>query len=327
MKSSKSVSNAPEYAQLLGEFDKAESAYKQAKAAEKAAKYTLKRDSKSMSNVEKKVLKLTLDNTKHQRKAAKITVRIAQLRINQWLKDSQTAANTEGVAEEPKRHGAKPKGQKEATEKKTGKPGRPSNKKAAMEESIVAAAVAVLEAPAPKKRGRQPKVSAPEVEVEEGVSGMSARAMEVPAPKKRGKQAKVAEPEVEVEEGVSGMSARAMEAPEPPKRGKQPKAAVIAVSEEEVLAPKKRGRQTKVEETEATTVAEEVHAAEPTAPKEKRPRRSHENIAAEKAAAEAAAKAALKGDDFRILEGIGPKFCMIMAIWRSKIWRTPLTRH
>ena len=382
MKSVKSTSDAPLYAQLLGAFDSVESAYKLSKAQEGAAKHQLKTaDKKEMSKLEEDVLKLEVNVAKHNRKAHKARLKIAQLGIKQWLKANEAETTTEevvveskkrgrkakpktedadaAVISEPKKRGRKPKEKAEveviegAEAPEPKKRGRKPKEKAEAEVEVIEGA----EAPVPKKRGRKPKEKA-EVEEVEAVEGA-----EAPAPKKRGRKPKPKE-EVEVIEGA--------EPPAPKKRGRKPKEKaeveeVEAVEGAEAPAPKKRGRQPKpkveVEVVEATepkrrgrparivaevqeeeegvagasaramlamdeaeeeeTVPKAVKPVkEPKAPKEPKPeneasdgkrgRRPSDVLAAEKAEKEAAIKAGLKGVDFRILEGIGPKVTAIL---------------
>ena len=356
MKSVKSTSDAPLYAQLLGAFDSVESAYKLSKAQEGAAKHQLKTaDKKEMSKLEEDVLKLEVNVAKHNRKAHKARLKIAQLGIKQWLKANEAETTTEEVVVESKKRGRKAKPKTEdadaAVISEPKKRGRKPKEKAEVE------VIEGAEAPVPKKRGRKPKEKA-EVEEVEAVEGA-----EAPAPKKRGRKPKPKE-EVEVIEGA--------EPPAPKKRGRKPKEKaeveeVEAVEGAEAPAPKKRGRQPKpkveVEVVEATepkrrgrparivaevqeeeegvagasaramlamdeaeeeeTVPKAVKPVkEPKAPKEPKPeneasdgkrgRRPSDVLAAEKAEKEAAIKAGLKGVDFRILEGIGPKVTAIL---------------
>ncbi len=284
MKSKKSAPSAPEYTQLLGAFDEAQFAYEQAIMNEKAVKKTLKATVKHGSKLEKNILKLTLTQAKHLRKAEKANVQVAQLMVELWLKASLVEAKTKTVV------------------------------------------IEIAEAPAKKKRGRQPKakveaeeVAAPASPVSEAQEGVA----EVAAPKKRGRQ-----PKAKVEEAAVVETAPAVEIAEvaAPKKGKrQPKekveATIVEAAETVVdTAPKRRGRQPKVEvepeveEGVSGVSARAMEAAdEPAAQsREKRPRRSREEIAAEKTAEAEAAKAALKGDDFRIIEGVGPKVTAIL---------------
>jgi predicted flap endonuclease-1-like 5' DNA nuclease len=347
MKSTKTASNTPEYAQLLGGFDKAQSAYKQAKAAEIAAKHELKdADKKDLSKAEEEILRFRLKHAKHIRKACKAVVGIAKVAIKQWNKVNAT--ETEEVVEAPKtkKRGRQPKfkAEKAAKAEKVAKapkaekvakaPKAAKVKKATVEVTTEAAApkkrgrqpqikaevepVVInvsKEAPAPKKRGRQPKI----VDVAEEVAVVAAT--EAPAPKKRGRQSKAVVTEEEAE-GVAGASARLMaEMPEEkaPKAVRAPKAAkvVVKVAQTEKLAKApKVEKVVKVAKPKVEKVAKVVKPKVEKAPKapaeDKRPRRSPQDVAAEKAAAEAATKAAFQGDDFRIVEGIGPKVTSIL---------------
>ena len=102
MKSLKPTSDAPAYAQLLGAFDSAQSAYKLSKAQEGAAKHQLKTaDKKEASKLDEEVLRLELNVAKHNRKAHKARLKIAQLAIKQWLKANETETVSEEVVTEP----------------------------------------------------------------------------------------------------------------------------------------------------------------------------------------------------------------------------------
>jgi predicted flap endonuclease-1-like 5' DNA nuclease len=377
MKSVKSTSNAPEYAQLLSAFDKAQSAYEQAKAQEVAAKHQLKdADKKDVAKAEEEVLRLKLNHAKHIRKACKATVGIAKLAIKQWTKSNAINEVIEGVeAPAPKKRGRQPKPKEGLTveaaaeapaPKKRGR--QPKSKEAV---TVVAAAkVEVEEAPAPKKRGRQPKPKEALVEAakeptppKRGRQLKPAKtiveATEEPAPKKRGRQPKPveevtesAEPKrrgrpariallEEEGEGVAGASARAMlaapvakavkapkaeKAPKAPKAVKEPKApkaekvakAPKAVKEpkapkaEKVAKAPKAVKAPKAEKVAKAPKAVKAPKAEKAPVGDKRPRRSSEDVVAQKAAAEAAAKASFQGEDFRIVEGIGPKVTAIL---------------
>jgi predicted flap endonuclease-1-like 5' DNA nuclease len=284
MKSKKRVQSAPEYSELLSAFDEAQSAYEQAKMNERSVKQTLKTDVKHRTKLEEDILRLTLNQAKHLRKAEKSNVRIAQLMIKLWLKTSEAAAKTkevivvEVVTETPakKKRGRQPK--------------------AKAEEAEVAEATApvsettetVVEAAAPKKRGRQPK---PKAEVVE--------AAEAPAPKKTGKRKEKVEAIMEVAETAA--EAETVVDAEPKRRGRQAKVAVEAEVEEGVAGVSARA----MEAADAT----DAPAAKTS---EKKPRRSREEVAAQKAAEADAQKAALNGDDFRIIEGIGPKMTELL---------------
>ncbi len=266
MKSAKSTSDAPEYGQLLGEFDKAQSAFKQAKANEKAAKHQLRSVDKDASKAEEQVLRLKLRHAKHVRKACKALVGIVEISIKQWTK-------------------------------------------------VTISHIVVEEAPAPKKRGRQAKIEKTAVETPVEIVENIIVA-EAPSPKKRGLQAKAVFIETEEEEGVAGASARLMaEMPVVAKALKAPKV------EKAESAPKveKAAKSPKAEK--AAKAPKEVKTAKGVkeavkAPKEsdadKRPRRSSGEAAVEKVAKEAAMKATLAGEDFSIIEGIGPKATSIL---------------
>jgi predicted flap endonuclease-1-like 5' DNA nuclease len=355
MKSAKSTSDAPIYAQLLGAFDSAQSAYKLSKAQEGAAKHQLKTaDKKEVSKLEEDVLKLQVNFAKHNRKAHKARLKIAQLGIKQWLKAHEAETTAEEVVVESKKRGRKAKTEVVVVSEPKKRGRKAKAKDEAIEAPTQIAVVEGGEAPAPKKRGRKPQ---PKVEV------VVVESAEAPEPKKRGRKPQP-KPEVVVVEGA--------EAPEPKKRGRkpQPKPEVVVVEGVEAPAPKKRGRQPKpkveVEVVEATEpkrrgrparIVAEVEeeegvagasaramlaieekapkaakpAKEPKAVKEPKPakapkepkaektasdgkrgRRPSDAIAVEKAEKEAAIKAGLKGADFRILEGIGPKVTAIL---------------
>jgi predicted flap endonuclease-1-like 5' DNA nuclease len=294
MKSVKSTLDAPIYAQLLGAFDAAQSAYKQAKAEEIAAKHQVKdAEKKDLSKSEEEVLKLQLNFAKHIRKAHKARLKIAQVAIKHWLKAN--AAPEEVVVAETKKSSKKAKTKADIlVVKEPKKQGKKTKVKEVVEAPTQVEMVKGTEAPAPKKRGRQPK---PKVEVE------MVEVAEAPTPKKRGRQPK---PKVEVEivEGA--------EAPAPKKRGRQPKPKVEVeiVEGAEAPAPKKRGRQPKpkveveiVEGAEAPAPKKrgrqpkpkvEVEAVEATEPKRRgRPARIVAVIEEEEGVAGASARAML----------------------------------
>ncbi len=284
MKLVKSASKK-EYSKLLKGFDKAKKSYKEAKKNATAVKQALKEDAKNLSKVEVKALTLLIAQAKYVSKAEKINVKIAKLLIKQWTKASAEAATAE-----LKQRGTKSKTKSEP------------------------APVEAAEAPAPKKRGRQPKAAV--VEAVETVE-----VAEVAAPKKRGRQPK---PKAEVAEVAEAA------APKKTHQRKEKVEGIVEVAEtvaETVVdaAPKRRGRQPKVEaeveEGVAGTSARAMEAADATdatndAPvaetREKKPRRSREEIAAQKTAEADALKAALKGDDFKIIEGVGPKVTSLL---------------
>jgi large subunit ribosomal protein L21 len=327
MKSVKTDSNAPEYAQLLGEFDRAKSAYKQAKTLEIAAKHQLK-DSDKKGNED--VLRLRLKVAKHNRKALKSIVKITKLAIKNWIKAHQTEASIE-VTNVPKqkKRGRQPKsvesGEKPATEtpapKKRGR--QPKADKVVVEKSeskkrgrqpkavevaVETTTIVDAEAPAPKKRGRQPKATIV--------------ATEKAASKKRGRQSKSVEDE---EEGVAGASARAMMA-EPIVKEKAPKVAKIkavkVVKTAKVAAPKvvkekapKAVKVVKEKAPKAVKVVKEkapkvVKVAAPKIVKEKAPKVV--KVAAPKVKKVSAPAVVSGGDDLKIIEGIGPKVASIL---------------
>jgi large subunit ribosomal protein L21 len=95
----------------------------------------------------------------------------------------------------------------------------------------------------------------------------------------------------------------------------------VAKAEKVVKAPKVivekvvKVAKPKVEKVVKAPKAEKVVKAPKvakTSAEDKRPRLSPTAAAAQKVAKEAATKAALKGDDFRIIEGIGPKVMSIL---------------
>ena len=307
MKSTKSASIEPEYTQLLGEYDKAQSVYDVTKKQEAKAKRALKSADKDASKSEKQVLKLQLKQAKHIRKAQQAVVDILELAVKQWIKAHVTEGSA-AATETPKKRGPKPKIKAEATEK------------------------------APKKRGRQPKAGG--TGVEEVIEGVVETVVEMVPSKKRGRKPKNAETTAET----------AVDAPTSKKRSRQPKAVEVAVAENaESIAPKKRGRQPKVVaammgetvepaapkkqgkvrelprlevEVEEGVSGVSARAMEATATRgkgklagyePKRPRQASEAVVTKKSTLMAAANAAVSGgDDFRILEGIGPKVTALL---------------
>jgi predicted flap endonuclease-1-like 5' DNA nuclease len=370
MKSVKSISHAPAYMQLLGAFDEAQSAYKQAKAEEIAAKHQVKdADKKDASKAEEEVLKLQLNYAKHIRKALKARLKIAQANIKHWLKANTTETAKEEVAKEAKKGDKKAKQKTKviavAEPKKRGRKAKVKEEAKAIE--APAQVVKGAEAPEPKKRGRQPK---PKVEVIESAVVVEPKkrgrqpkpkvevieSAVVAEPKKRGRQPKpkveviesavVVEPKkrgrqpkpkvevveatepkrrgrpariipiVEEEEGVAGASARVMlaivekapKAEKAPKSVKEPK----APKAEKAPKPVKEAKATKVEKAPKPVKEPKAPKAEKAASDGKRGRRASDSVAAAKAEKEAAVKAELKGADFRIIEGIGPKVTAIL---------------
>ena len=307
MKSAKSVSIEPEYTQLLGEYDKAQSVYDATKKQEAKAKRALKNADKGASKSEKQVLKLQLKQAKHIRKAQQAVVGVLELGVKQWIKAHVTEGSA-AATETPKKRGPKPKIKAEATEK------------------------------SPKKRGRQPKAGG--TEVEEVIEGVVETVVDMVPSKKRGRKSQTAKTTTET----------AVDAPTPKKRGRQPKAVEVAVDETaESIAPKKRGRQPKivaammgvtveptepkkqgkvrelprveaeVEEGVAGVSARAMEATatrgkgKPAAYEPKRPRLASGEVVTKKSTQLAAANAAVSGgDDFRILEGIGPKVTALL---------------
>jgi predicted flap endonuclease-1-like 5' DNA nuclease len=246
MKSVKSESNAPEYAQLLGAFDKARTAYKQAKKFEAEAQKQIKDgEKKNVSKFEEVLLKLQLSHAKHHRKALKAFVKIAKLAIKQSLKDA--AAETV-IEAEPKRRGPKAKAKSETKIAKVEKVEKPEKVK-----KVKTAKPAAVEATEPKKRGRQAK--AVEVAAEAPVAVVAAV-----EPKKRGRQAKAVE---EVTEAPVAVVA----AVEPKKRGRQAKAVEVAAETPiETAKAVTRGTIAKKESHSSTP----VRAVEPTATEPKK---------------------------------------------------------
>jgi predicted flap endonuclease-1-like 5' DNA nuclease len=246
MKSVKSESNAPEYAQLLGAFDKARTAYKQAKKFEAEAQKQIKDgEKKNVSKFEEVLLKLQLSHAKHHRKALKAFVKIAKLAIKQSLKDA--AAETV-IEAEPKRRGPKAKAKSETKIAKVEKVEKPEKVK-----KVKTAKPAAVEATEPKKRGRQAK--AVEVAAEAPVAVVAAV-----EPKKRGRQAKAVE---EVAEAPVVVVA----AVEPKKRGRQAKAVEVAAETPiETAKAVTRGTIAKKESHSSTP----VRAVEPTATEPKK---------------------------------------------------------
>ena len=273
MKSAKSVSIEPEYTQLLGEYDKAQSVYDDAKKQEAKAKRALKNADKGASKSEKQVLKLQLKQAKHIRKAQQAVVGVLELGVKQWIK-AHVTEGSDAATETPKKRGPKPKIKAEATEKAPKKRGRQpkaggtgveeviegvvetvvdmvsSKKRGRKPKNAETTAETTADAPTSKKRGRQPKV----------IAAMVGVIVEPTEPKKQGKVRELPRLEVEVEEGVAGVSARAME------------------------ATATRGK------------------AKPAAYEPKRPRQASGEVVTKKSTKLAAANAAVSGgDDFRIL--------------------------
>ena len=143
------------------------------------------------------------------------------------------------------------------------------------------------------------------------IEGVVDTTSEVVAAKKRGPKPKTVEtaPETAVEAAVLK------------KRGRQPK--VVEAMIAETVAPKKQGRGKELPrlEVEEGVSGVSARAMEATATKgkgkptvePKRPRRTSEEIAAQKSTLLDTANAAVSGgDDFRILEGIGPKVTALL---------------
>ena len=284
MKSAKSVSIEPEYTQLLGEYDKAQSVYDDAKKQEVKAKRALKNADKGASKSEKQVLKLQLKQAKHIRKAQQAVVGVLELGVKQWIK-AHVTEGSDAATDTPKKRGPKPKIKAEATEK------------------------------APKKRGRQPKAGG--TGVEEVIEGVVETVVDMVSSKKRGRKPKNAETTAET----------TADAPTSKKRGRQPKviAAMVGVIVEPT-EPKKQGKvrelprlEVEVEEGVAGVSARAMEAtatrgkAKPAAYEPKRPRQASGEVVTKKSTKLAAANAAVSGgDDFRILEGIGPKVTALL---------------
>ena len=326
MKLGKSASKK-EYSKLLTGFDKAKASYKEAKKHETAVKKTLKEEAKNLSKLEIKALILLVAQAKHVSKAEKINVKIAKLLIKQWNKASAEAATTE-----LKQQGKKAKAKSEAAPVEAAEAPAPKKRgrqpKVKVAEAVeVAEIVETTEVAVPKKRGRQPKaVVAEAVEaVEVAEVAEVVETTEVAVPKKRGRQpkAKVDVAEVADEAATPKKTRQKKEKVEgivevadtvvdvaPKRRGRQPKVEVEAEVEEGVAGVSARAMEA-ADATDATDAP--VEPVEPVAEtREKKPRRSREEIAAQKAAEADAAKAALKGDDFRIIEGVGPKVTALL---------------
>ncbi|MDZ7879740.1 MAG: hypothetical protein U5L45_18830 [Saprospiraceae bacterium] len=307
MKSVKSTSDAPIYAQLLEAFDSAQSAYKPSKEQHSAAKQQLKAaEKRNASKFEAEVLKLQVVFAKHNHKAQKARLKMAQLTIKHWLKENEIAIAPEAIIKdakksdkkaksktevvvivETKKQGKKSKSKEEATKNSTEvssvesvevvKSKKRDNKSQSKVEVIEVTAIEKTEAAEPTKRSTKPR---PKIEVEGAIE-----------PKRRRRPARVAaiveDEEDEEEEGVAGASARVM----------------LAMDKEAVI-----------EETVAEKTIKPVKApkTEKVASDGKRGRRPSDSLAAEKAEKEAAIKAGFKGVDFRIIEGIGPKVTTIL---------------
>lgn len=317
MKSVKSVSIEPEYTQLLGEYDNAQSVYEEAKSKEAAAKKALKNADKNASKSEKQVLKLQLTQAKHLRKAQKATVGILEVAVKQWIKTHVTE-EAAATAETPKKRGPKTKIKLDITENAPKKRGRQPKTVEKVEETLVETLVeAAVEAPAPKKRGRKPKSA--ETATETAAETVVALAVEA-AP---------------IETALETAVETIVETPAPKKRGRQPKVVEAIIAEvADVTAPKKRGRakavptvekaapavEAEVEEGVAGVSAREMEIEAPAtkgkgkpATEPKRPRRTSEEVAAQKASLLAASEAAVSGgDDFRVVEGVGPKVTAVL---------------
>jgi predicted flap endonuclease-1-like 5' DNA nuclease len=289
MKSAKSSANTPEYAKLLIDFDKAKSAYKHARVAEDIAKGLLKDASKSGE----RLLTLEYRHAKHHRKAQRALLKIAKLALKAWIKSNQKSGSD----------AVKTVKSKKSVAKKTSVEAAPTKKKRS---NPVKTAVAIVEKPtiadliSPKPRVQRLKAKKEIAEM--------LKAVDSPTSKKRGRPSFFSV-ETEVEEGVAGASARLMA--EMPLE-KAPKAVKSIVAPTEKVA--KIAKAPKAPKAEKAPKVEKVVAEK--APKvekvvvEKAPRQKGENTAANKA--EAAIKDALKGADFRIIEGIGPKVTMLL---------------
>ncbi len=322
MKSVKTVSNTSDYAQLLSELEKAQTAYDLAKAAEVLAKHQLKEGEKKG---DEDVLKLKFRYAKHNRKAFRALLRIAKFALKNAGKSSTTETSTI-EAPAPKKRGRQPK----SAEAKAVKTAEKAAKKRGRQPKAVATAVdksaakkrgrqpkavevkteviVATEAPAPKKRGRQPKAVAAVVDK--------------PAPKKRGRQPKTfIEDE---EEGVAGASARAMMMAEIVLE-KAPK--VVKAKAQKVVkakAPKAvKVKAAKVVKAKAVKVAapKVVKEKAPKAVKVKAPKVVKEKapkavkVAAPKVVKEKVAKAVVStggADDLQLIEGVGPKVAGIL---------------
>ena len=308
-----------EYSKLLKGFDKAKKSYKESKAHKASIEQALKTDIKHLSNVDIKALTLLIEQAKYVSKAEKVNVKIAKLLIKQWAKAGGDAAS------ESKKGGSKSKNKAESVETAEAAEA-PAPKKRGRQPKAKVEVVEAAEVVAPKKRGRQPKAKVEAVEVVEVAPIAEVAAVaEAPAPKKRGRQPK---PKVEAVEGAEAVET-VEAAPKKTRQKKEKVEAIVAVQEPSAdVAPKRRGRQPKVAveataETEAVAEVEEgvagvsaraMEAADaPVAEtREKKPRRSREEIAAQKTAEADAQKAALKGDDFKIIEGVGPKVTALL---------------
>ncbi len=316
MKSVKSVSIEPEYTQLLGEYDKAQSIYDDAKKQEAKAKRALKSANKDASKSEEQVLKLQLNQAKHTRKAQKAAVGILELAVKQWIKVHFTEGS-DTATETPKKRGPKPKIKAEATEKAPKKRGRQSKKGGTAVEKLVEGVTDTpIEVVSAKKRGRKPKTVETITETVTGtITGtIPETTVDATTSKKRGRQSKT----VEVAENTEPIA--------PKKRGRQPKVVATMIAETaEPAAPKKQGKVKELPRLEAE-VEEGVsgvsaRAMEATATRgmgksalePKRPRQTSEAVVTKKSSLLAAANAAVSGgDDFRILEGIGPKVTALL---------------
>lgn len=286
MKSTKSVSIEPEYTQLLSAYDNAQSVYDTAKKQEAKAKRTLKSADNNASKSEKQVLKLQLKQAKHLRKAQKSAADILELAVKKWIKAHVTEGSAD-ITETPKKRGPKPKIKVQATEKTPKKQAhQPKIGKKSLEGAIKGIVDTTFEAVAVKKRSPKPENSKTVTEM----------AVETPSAKKRGRQPKVVEAMIaEIIAPVVPIS--------PKKQGKVRELPRLEAEVEEGVS----GVSAHAMEARATRGIGQP-AAEP-----KRPRRTSEQVAAQKSALLDTANADVSGgDDFRILEGIGPKVTALL---------------
>ena len=244
----------------------------------------MKNADKGASKSGKQVLKLQLKQAKHIRKAQQAVVGILELAVKQWIK-AHVTEGSDAATETPKKRGPKPKIKAEATEKAPKKRGRqPKAGGTGVEEVIEGVVETVVDMVSSKKRGRKPKTAETATET----------AVDTPAPKKRGRQPKI----------VAAMMGVTVEPTQPKKQGKVRELPRLEVEVEEGVA----GVSARAMEATATRGKGKSAASEP-----KRPRQASGEIVTKKSTKLAAANAAVSGgDDFRILEGIGPKVTALL---------------
>ena len=290
MKNVKPASNAPEYADLLDNFDKADAALM--KASDKYTKTKYKAKTTSKKRVSKNayaLVQLQAERAEYRFKAAKIALEIAKLRIKLWLKDN-SIESIEIIYEMPnmfEEHDDMP----EAKLERRGRKKKSSND----DEDTAAPSITAEENVKVKKtpKVKEPKQAKTITETSPVENTETSSAVDVPvkktrkprAPKATETESIVASRDImpEEEEGVSGSSARFMAQMDMAERALMP-AEVAETPVEEAVAPVK----------------------------EKKPSRTRAEITAVRDAIDNAFKASLKGDDFRIIEGIADKVTIFL---------------